>query len=238
MRYAGLTDIGKKRSENQDRIILCPEAGLFAVSDGMGGLPRGSFASDYVLKALPALVGSGFSGSEKEAEELLSASVCLMSDRLYEAMNSRSFVTGATLCGVYLAGKSAVCVNLGDSRAYLLKKRSRHLTQLTEDMNMAGLLVKLGEMTKEEAAGSPEASVLNAFVGMMAPALPEITRADFEKGDRLLICTDGLYSLVPEKDIIKIMRSSRSEERVCSRLIEKANEKGGRDNISAVILRI
>ena len=93
-------------------------------------------------------------------------------------------------------------------------------------------------MTKEEAAHSPLSSKLTAFVGMTAPATPEIFVTQVRPGDRILLCSDGLYGMVPEREIARILRSSRSPERVCGRLINKANENGGRDNISAVYIKI
>lgn len=238
VRYAGLNDTGKTRSENQDRLLLCPEAGLFGVSDGMGGLPRGTLAADYTVQALPLLLESVQPSTVAEAEETLKAAVSSISDKLFEKTNKQRFMTGATVCAVWLVQNSAVCVNLGDSRAYLLRKWHRRLIPLTEDMNLAGILVQMGEMTKEEAASSPAASQLSAFSGMTAPATPEVTVQSLDPGDRLLLCSDGLYGLVPEKEMVRILRSSRNPDIVCRRLISRANEYGGRDNISAVYLRV
>ena len=105
-------------------------------------------------------------------------------------------------------------------------------------MNLAGIMVEAGELTKEEARQSPLSSRLTAFVGMTAPATPEIYVTEVRPGDRILLCSDGLYGMVPEKNIARILRSSRSPERVCRRLVDKANENGGRDNISAVYIKI
>ena len=105
-------------------------------------------------------------------------------------------------------------------------------------MNLAGILVEAGEMTKEEARHSPLSSKLTAFVGMAAPATPAVFVTEVRPGDRLLLCSDGLYGMVPERKIARILRSSRSPEKVCERLIEEANENGGRDNISAVYVKI
>ena len=178
-------------------------------------------------------------GDLDTAREHLRENVQIMSDRLFEQGNTSSWVRfGATVAGVLLYGNQAIFVGLGDSRGYVLQKYKRNPIQITEDMNVAGILVRNGEMTKEQALGSPESSRLTAFVGMQAPAAPQTWTIAVKPGDRILLCSDGLYGMVPERDIARILRSSRSPEKVCRRLIDRANKNGGRDNISAVYIRI
>ena len=105
-------------------------------------------------------------------------------------------------------------------------------------MNVAALLIKNGEMTKEQAAKSNASSTLTCFVGMQAPALPDSFIVDVKPGDRILLCSDGLYGMVPEREIAMLMRSGKSPKRVCERLIASANQHGGRDNMSAVYIYI
>ncbi len=240
---AGLADIGKCRDSNQDEVILASGHGLFAVSDGMGGLTDGGTASQYVRQALP-LVAETNIGEMKEADavqaaEILRSYVQLISDRLYTQGNSpMNFRFGATVAGVLLHGDRAVFVGLGDSRGYLLPKYKKNPVQITDDMNIAGYLVRMGEMTKEEAKNSPASSRLTAFVGMPAPATPETRIVEVKPGDRILLCSDGLYGMVPEREMAKLMRSSENPEKVCRNLIDAANAYGGRDNISAVYIRV
>ena len=235
-RYAGQVEIGKKRSSNQDEIIVSPELGFFGVSDGMGGLENGAAASAFVKKGLPLLLtqySEGWKDAQTSAEEA--------GKQLRECaavLTERFFSFGATLAGVLLYGNKAVFVGLGDSRGYVLRRLKRKPEQITKDMNLAGIMVEAGELTKEEARQSPLSSRLTAFVGMTAPATPEIYVTEVRPGDRILLCSDGLYGMVPEKNIARILRSSRSPERVCRRLVDKANENGGRDNISAVYIKI
>ena len=238
---AGLSDIGVRRKSNQDEVMLAPEMGLFAVSDGMGGIEQGGASSVYVKKALPLMMQICINdlGDLDTAREHLRESVQIMSDRLFEQGNTSSWVRfGATVAGVLLYRNQAIFVGLGDSRGYVLQKYKRNPIQITEDMNVAGILVRNGEMTKEQALGSPESSRLTAFVGMQAPAAPQTWTIAVKPGDRILLCSDGLYGMVPERDIARILRSSRSPEKVCRRLIDRANKNGGRDNISAVYIRI
>lgn len=244
-RYAGQVDIGKSRKSNQDEILVNPELGFFGVSDGMGGLENGAAASAFVKKAFPVLLSRCSESWEKTkttAEEVgseMKECTAALSDHLFKEGNTERFFSfGATLAGALLYEDKAIFVCLGDSRGYVLKKRRRKPIQITRDMNLAGIMVQAGEMTKEEAGRSPLSSKLTAFVGMTAPATPEIYVTEVVPGDRILLCSDGLYSMVPEGTIARILRSSKSPERVCRRLVDKANENGGRDNISAVYIKI
>lgn len=239
--YGGLKDIGKHRSTNQDEIILCPDIGVFAVSDGMGGLAEGAKASGYVRDSVPVMMRFALKETQTpdSAGSSFSEALRMVSDRLFETANTESYYGfGATFCGVWLYKDKALFANLGDSRGYILKKYKKTLMQVTEDHNIAALLVKNGEIAKEAAKDHPASSRLTRFVGMKSPALPEYFVCDISPGDRILLCSDGLYGMVHENEIIRIMRSSQSPQRVCQRLIDRANENGGRDNISAVYIKI
>lgn len=243
-RAAGLKDIGRLRDSNQDEVVFCPEIGFFAVSDGMGGLSGGALASEFVGKSMPELmrIGTKEFSEHKSIEEAAKAfrdTVRMMSDNLFEAGNAeKRFTYGATFSGVWLLGNKALFVNLGDSRGYLLSHFKKRPIQITEDQNIAGILVKQGELTREAAKIHPASSRLTAFVGMKPPAEPEAFIAEVHPGDRILLCSDGLYGMVEERELAQLMRGSRSPERVCVRLIERANENGGRDNISAAYIQI
>ena len=243
-RTAGRKDIGRQRESNQDEVVMCPEIGFFAVSDGMGGLSGGALASEFVGKSMPELMSIGAKEfSEHKSIENAGKTFCdtvrMMSDNLFEAGNTeKHFSYGATLSGVWLLGNKAIFVNLGDSRGYLLSRCKKQPTQITEDQNIAGILVKQGGLTREAAKDHPSSSRLTAFVGMKPPAEPEVFIVEVHPGDRILLCSDGLYGMVEERELAKLMRTSRSPERVCQRLIDQANENGGRDNISTVFIRI
>ena len=240
--FAGLCDIGKQRSSNQDRIILVPKHDFFAVSDGMGGLRFGEASAEYVSGSMPMLMDilaekCDGNVTPPEAAEMLESAAGTLSDELFKKGNSPNrFDYGATLAGVWLFDEKAIFVGLGDSRGYVL--RDGVLKQVTEDMNIAGLLVRNGAMTREEAEGSPASSRLTAFVGMESPAEPMTWLLELQPGDRILLCSDGLYGLVPEGEITGILKEEAPLEELCRKLIGRANENGGRDNISAVVIRI
>lgn len=241
---SGTTDVGMENRINDDRIVLDTDHGFFAVSDGMGGLRCGNAAASYVAESLPGLMNiclSECSAEEDTAEaaERLRFMVRLLSDKLYRSGNSEGrFDYGATLAGIWLYRECAVFVGLGDSRGYLLQKDGDRLIQVTQDMNMAGLMVRNGLMTIREAARSPARSRLTAFVGMEEPATPESDIREIRPGDMMLLCSDGLYGMVPEAEILEEMRAGNDPEEMCHRLIDRANRYGGQDNISAVIICI
>lgn len=241
---AGLSDTGRKRKDNQDEIVLRPDLGFFAVSDGMGGVENGALAAKFVCESMPEMVRISLAEYDahrdaSKAEAVLYASARLISDNLYRAGNSEKRIQyGATLAGVTLLEDRAVFIGLGDSRGYILPRYQKRLNQITEDHTIAALLVQKGELTAEQASEHPASAQLTAFVGMQPPATPDLFSMEIYPGDRILICSDGLYGLVGESEIVRILRSSRSPSRVCRRLVDRANELGGRDNISMVYIRV
>ncbi|MDR1049853.1 MAG: protein phosphatase 2C domain-containing protein [Deltaproteobacteria bacterium] len=243
-RAAGRTDAGKKRRNNQDEVLLLPELGFFAVSDGMGGLENGAQASEFVVRSVGPLMGAAArefaaSGDPEAAGRSFLGSVRLMSDSLYEAGNTPShFPFGATFVGVWLLRDRAIFCCLGDSRGYCLPKRKKNLRQITDDHNMASLLVKTGKLTKAQAKNHPSGSRLTAFVGMPPPATPEVFSVETRPGDRIMLCSDGLYGPLEEDEVARALRSSRDPDRTCRRLVDMANDKGGPDNISVVHIAI
>jgi serine/threonine protein phosphatase PrpC len=245
--YASGLDRGRKRESNQDRLILCPEYGFFGVSDGMGGLSHGGRTAEILEEAVPEFIKNYeqyltennlsflvdfFSNYTKEK-------VAETSDKLYANFNAQGKTAyGATFCGLWLLGKFAFFHNIGDSRGYLLRKGGKKLRQITEDHNLAAILVRGGELTREEARNDPASSRLTRFVGMEAPAAIDEFREEIFPGDRILLCSDGLHGVLDDEAMCRLLRSSRSPNIVCRRLIAAANEAGGRDNISAVYIKI
>ena len=239
--FAGQKDIGQSRNTNQDETILCPDIGVFAVSDGMGGLQQGAKASAYVRESIPAMMPFALKDAEtpEEAGVAFAETVRMVSDGLFNTANTEAHIGfGATFCGVWLYRNKAIFANLGDSRGYLLPRYKKTIMQITEDHNIAAIMVKNGELSKDGATGHPASSRLTRFVGMNAPALPDYFICDIEPGDRILLCSDGLYGMVDNRKLVHILRSSKSPRTVCERLIGQANENGGNDNISAIYIRI
>ncbi|HRX57707.1 MAG TPA: protein phosphatase 2C domain-containing protein [Eubacteriales bacterium] len=243
-RFAGLKDVGRTRTSNQDEVILCPERGFFAVSDGMGGLKDGGKTSAMIRDVFPDLFEhvaeeTGTDASLESAAELLKNSVAVLSDSIYESGNEGHTIEfGATFCGVWLLQKCALFVNLGDSRGYILRASDGVLTQVTRDHNLAALLVESGDLSKEEAKHHHASSRITRFMGMPSPATPETFLETVAPGDTLLFCSDGLHGMLEDEQIRDVLLKGMPPEPTCRQLIDAANEAGGRDNISAVCVRI
>ncbi len=243
MRFSakGLTDIGKIRGENQDAFLIDEEAGLFAVADGMGGMLNGALAARLTLECLQRLLKAGLlkesavseaDENEKDVMHLLKEVIIKLSDLVRSEVGPRS---GSTLV-MALAKKDRVYIaHLGDSRAYLL--RGGRLERLTRDHNMAADLVDEGKIAPMEAMHHPIRNIVTGYIGMKDVA-PEVRGIYPEDGDRLLLCSDGLSSMVPDDEIARTLKEIKDIRMALKELILRANESGGEDNITAVIIDI
>ncbi len=240
-----LTDCGKRREKNEDSFVFTPELGFFAVSDGMGGLTDGGEAASIIANVLPEMlkathtaVISGES-SPKYAEKCICECVKQLSDNISRKgnPNGNAKLFGATLTGLWLVDDAAVLVNLGDSRAYLMPMEGK-LRQITTDHSLIALLLKEGEITPEEAETHPAKGQITRFVGMPPPALPETFIKKVKAGDRILLCTDGLTGMLPDEKIAEILDLGGEPNGICKMLIDAANDNGGKDNITVIVVEI
>lgn len=228
----GITDIGKKRRENQDSFRIEEESGFFAVADGMGGMRDGASASKYAVNVLFELINREVDDdfdSEKISLTIKDAIVEL-SDLLQSVMGK---LTGTTIVVALIRGDNAFIAHMGDSRAYLF--RDKELIRLTEDHNLFALLRKTKRFTEEELRREKAHHMLIRYVGM-DDARPDVKIVPIKQGDRLLLCTDGLSEMVKDEDMAEIMRDALGPEVVLERQVARANEAGGDDNITAVIV--
>ena len=245
LQAAALTDIGSLRRSNQDEVICCPELGFFAVCDGMGGLACGGEASRYVKEKVPGLVCQSLKAYARDqdlpkAVHDLSSRIQRLSDDLYRDENEGYLRSryGTTLCAVWLLEDKAAFLNLGDSRGYLLPRKTGPLIQVTEDQNCAWPYIQNGTLTREEALKDVRSNRLTAFFGMKAPAALQVHMADIQEGMYLLLCSDGLYSMVPEADLSRLLTEEEDLAFTCQKLVSQANLHGGHDNIGLVCLQI
>lgn len=149
--------------------------------------------------------------------------------------NGRNGTAGTTCTSIALFGDRFHIAHAGDSRAYLVRGGS--LEQLTSDHSVVGELVEKGLIDREDAVKHPRRNVLTRAVGLRNEVVPDIREAlPLEDGDSILLCTDGLFSMVPEADILAIVRDSTPEE-ACRKLVELAKKNGGEDNVTAVVVR-
>ena len=231
IRYAAASDIGRERDRNQDAAYA--GARLLAVADGMG--PGGDLASETVLGALQPLESADTPADMLSA---LSDAVSAATSSLRElAASDPEFAdSGATLTAMLWSGSRLALVHIGDSRAYLL--RDGGLFQITHDHSVVQSLIDAGRLTPEEAVTHPQRSLLLRALG--APGddagKPDLSLHEALAGDRYLLCSDGLTSVVPVATIRETLSALESSpETVVRRLIELANTAGGPDNIACVV---
>ncbi|EYF06856.1 PP2C family protein-serine/threonine phosphatase [Chondromyces apiculatus] len=249
---AGLTDRGLVRSSNEDAFFFAHlgtgeqwqhadpvtwrlgERGvLLAVSDGMGGANAGEVASALSLeKLLEGMRGRG-RPRENDADRLRRTIEQASRQVRRAAARPGREGMGATLTAVYLRGSTATIAEIGDSRAYLIRRG--HIFQVTRDQSYVQLLVDAGLMTQEEAERSPRRNIVLQAMGQDTDVIVALGRLDLRRGDRLLLCTDGLSGLLDDKQILQYAGAPTRVERACADLVELAKDAGGDDNITVLL---
>ncbi len=243
MQFCGITDIGKKRENNEDNIYI-PEANeslkLFILADGMGGANAGEKASQVAIKVVRDYVRANFIKIErtKEAlEKLLLGAIKKANSEIYRLSQEHSEYSGmGTTLIVVLIYRGRIHIgHIGDSRVYRI--RQNIFRQLTKDHSFVQNLVKQGEITLEEAKNHPQKNVLLKVLGCEEKVAPDIITKGFVKGDIILVCSDGLTNMVDDKYIYETIMKNIFDVRVaCKKLIDMANRNGGLDNVSAIII--
>jgi serine/threonine protein phosphatase PrpC len=227
VRVGAKSDIGRARERNEDSLLLSDP--LFAVADGMGGHRGGNVASALALETLEEAARTG--QLSELVEKVKEANVDVLgrgeAERDLQGM-------GTTLTAVKTDGTKAYLVHIGDSRAYLLREGS--LQQLTQDHTLVQRMVDEGRLTKEEAEHHPQRSILTRALGVDADAEPDPLTLDLLAGDRLLLCTDGLTGMVGIDRIHEIIEGEPEPQVAADRLVDAANEAGGEDNITVIVL--
>ncbi|CAH2030844.1 Protein serine/threonine phosphatase PrpC, regulation of stationary phase [Trichlorobacter ammonificans] len=242
----GLTDVGQVRSNNEDAILLEPSLGLFAVADGMGGHQGGEIASricldtlrDYLQRASQGqapLVGEQDAAYSARAN-LLASAVRFANRAVFEAAFARPEWRGmgTTVVAMLQDQERAVFAHVGDSRAYLLRAGS--FRQITQDHSWVEEQVRAGLMNRDEALFAKGRNVLTRAIGQEETVQVDMNELELQAGDRLLLCSDGLYGMVADEEIAALIGSSPSLEKGCRELVACANGRGGRDNISVILL--
>lgn len=235
-----LTDTGKIRDHNEDNVIILSnenEEYLLAVADGMGGHKAGEVASAIVINHLTEEFYSLDSIGDKEhAIEFLRNVVTEMNNKIFDYTrdNPDSKGMGTTFVCAIQTKDYLLYGNIGDSSGFVIKNGK--LTKVTKDHTLVNLLVSTGELTPEEAKYHPRKNVLMRALGANNPI--EIDIFDVESNiDGILLCSDGLTNMLTEEQIEKVLSEDKSVEEIVKKLINKANARGGNDNISVAYLK-
>lgn len=244
------THPGLKRARNEDAIAsLTFEAdgslpvGFYLVADGMGGHEAGDLASNLVKQTLTEHAGemrklSSLSGpdAEADAEELLTRAIREANQALFQYARAQGNDLGATATAALLVGDTAVIANIGDTRTYLLHRG--HLEQITQDHSLVARLVDVGVITPDEARSHPRRNQVYRCLGHKPEIEVDTFTRRLEIDDVLLLCSDGLWGMVEDEKIRRILMGADTPQRACEALIEAANSAGGEDNIGVVVVRL
>ena len=243
MQFYGVSDIGKKRSENQDKIYVVSEESdikLFIVADGMGGANAGSVASSIAVEYVKKYILENFDKTDftrESIEELIRKAMFDANNFVFrESKENIEYAGMGTTMITAIAYKNKIYIgHIGDSRLYRIRKNI--IRQLTKDQSYVQALVDNGSITKEEAQNHPQKNVLLKVLGCEKNVEPDIITKGFLKDDIILICTDGLTNMVDTEDIYNMIVESKEDVKVmCEKLVQEANQNGGYDNISVVLI--
>jgi serine/threonine protein phosphatase PrpC len=232
LRIGVRTDVGRSRSRNEDAYLI--DEPVFAVADGMGGHRGGDVASSLALESLQA-PDEGTSGEDFQR---LVAQIKEANQRVLERGEADRDLRGmgTTLTVILAADGKAHVAHVGDSRAYML--RDEKLQQLTEDHTLVQRMVREGRLTEEEAHTHPQRSIVTRALGVDENIPIDELTLDLKEGDRLLLCTDGLSSMLGRDAIQQILLAEPDPQKAADRLVEEANQAGGDDNITVVVLDV
>lgn len=234
-----LTDSGKVRDHNEDSVIIVRNHDneyLMAVADGMGGHSAGEVASSIAINYLGKHFNDTFNNLNKEeAIEWLRASVVAINSLIFSHAKTHpeSRGMGTTLVVALITKKYLLCGNIGDSSGFVMKNNNLH--KVTYDHTLVNLLVSAGELTEEQAKDHPKKNVLMKALGANDPIDIDIFDCDMGVG-AILLCSDGLTNMLEEESIQKVLLSDLAVEDKVIKLIRKANNRGGTDNISVAYL--
>jgi protein phosphatase len=244
----GLTHVGRQRQHNEDSYLVADEAKLFLVADGMGGHAAGEIASRIAVDSISEFIlhtkeddgtwPHAYDEHFKRSTNRLMAAVRLANTRVLEAMrkDARLRGMGTTVVACLADGETMSVAHVGDSRAYMI--RNNQLQRITNDHSWVFEQVQAGMLTEAEAEKHPLRNVITRALGGALQVTPDASEIEVKEGDLFLLCSDGLTGMVPEEEILKLVTQSNGDlEKACQKLIEEANERGGLDNVTAILVK-
>lgn len=243
MKAVGRSDIGKCRKNNEDAYYISagedPAENLYLVADGMGGCNAGEVASSSAIEAFLADFWNEMKyATNDDMLDMMTGAMAASNQAVYTKSNSaREFAEmGTTVVAAAIREDKVYVAHVGDSRAYLFRKRE--MIPLTTDHSYVMELVKRGNITREEAANHPKRNVITRAIGIRDTVETDTVIHPVKQGDILLLCTDGLSGMLKDEEMAKILNKRTDLERKAELLIAEANKKGGFDNISLILVQI
>ncbi len=238
MKAYGMTDIGKKRVVNQDNIYVSTTPvgnlpNLFVVADGMGGHRAGDYASRY---ATDAVVESITNNAETDIKKIITKAVedanSLVFKKSEENEDFRGM--GTTLVIAAISGDELTVANVGDSRLYLIE--GSIIKQLTQDHSLVAEMVRMGQIDEQEARRRPDKNIITRAIGISDVIHADFFKSKVKDNEYVLLCSDGLSNMLEDSEMLSAVTGSDPLEKKTSMLIDLANQKGGKDNISVIII--
>jgi protein phosphatase len=232
---AALTDRGRKRPSNEDAFGYSIEHGVYVVCDGMGGAAAGEVASSLAVAEVMQLLTNrpGANPLPADAEQAVAVANEAIFSRSQRSQKLNGM--GTTLVALLVEERHAWMLNVGDSRGYRL--RNSKLEQITLDHSLVEEQMRLGQMSLEEALRSPLKNVITRALGTQSLVTPDVFELETEPGDLFLLCSDGLTREISDPLIESLLQLDLPLEILCSRMVAAANQAGGHDNITCLLVR-
>jgi len=229
-RAAGATDVGRVRDHNEDGFLVDESLGLVAVADGMGGHRAGEVASAAALDALRIAFGAG-----SAIDDAVTAANDIVYEQSVADQSLRGMGTTLTAGALGIDG-TLLLGHVGDSRAYLL--RDGTFERVTTDHSLVEELIKAGELTEEEREQDPRRSMITRALGLEPGVVVDLESIALRDGDRVMLCSDGLTTMLRDDRIGEVLRDETDGDAAARRLVDEANDAGGADNITVLIVDI
>ena len=236
----GLTDVGIDRDNNEDCFLINSPKNLFIVADGMGGHNAGEVASMNATKAVndhftPEILAD-IKGNRIKINDELNDCLYAANQKILDMAEGNTGYQGmgCTLVVALVEPGALHMGHVGDARAYRCKENGIEL--LTTDHSKVMELVKAGQMTLEEARQSPLKNELSQAIGSPLPIIPDYNFSELKDGDKVLLCSDGLWDMLSDEEIYQIVKQANPAPAICEELVKKANDAGGHDNITVVLI--
>lgn len=238
MKSFSMTDVGRIRSQNQDYVFASQEPignlpNLFVLADGMGGHNAGDYASRCAVSVIEASVKKDMSFNPIK---IMRHAIELANETIYQQAKEDTAKAGmgTTLVAVTIVGYYAYVANVGDSRLYISDEQG--MIQITRDHSWIAEMVRRGEISKEEARNHPDKNIITRALGASEEVKIDFFDIQLETNHRILMCSDGLSNMVSDENMQEILQSTSEIEESGKELVAQANNNGGRDNISVILV--